>query len=177
MLLHILLSFLLSTHDLTPPGRQEINFTDSLTVHVFLLDECVISLYYTPLLSEYYHQFKDKKVGFIGHFPNPSTSADEIKAFAQTYKIAFPLVEDYDKSATKRFGVKVTPEVAVWDHKTQSLIYRGRIDDSYVRVGKRKYHPQHPDLKNTIEDWLNGKSQSKTVETQAIGCLINFGNS
>ena len=175
MLFAWLLPFLLNTSNPDYPPGTELAKCDSLTVYVFLLDECVISQFYTPLLSDYYGEYKGQKVGFIGYFPNPASKSDRIEAFAKTYKIDFPLKQDYNKDLAKKFGVTVTPEVAVWDHKTETLLYRGRIDDSYVRVGKRKYHTQHSDLKDIIEDWLKGIVPDKTIETQAIGCFINFG--
>ena len=151
------------------------NSVDSLTVYVFLHDECVISQYYTPQLTEYYNQYKSQKVGFVGYFPNPSLKPYHIKTFAQNFKLAFPLQQDYRKDWTKKFGITVTPEVAVWDHRTDLLIYRGRIDDSYVRVGKRKMHVKSKDLKNVIDAWISGQASSTLVETPAIGCFINLG--
>ncbi len=70
----------------------------------------------------------------------------------------------------------VTPEVAVWDHRTERLLYRGRIDDSYVRVGKRKLHTQHHELRDIIEGWLRGEVPDELVTTHAIGCYINFNS-
>ncbi len=158
-----------------PPGlRMALNTSDSLTVYIFLLDECVISQYYTPLLTEIYEKYKDKKVGFIGYFPNFSSKPDQIESFGKKYKLDFPLKQDYYKEWTKKFGVTITPEVAVWDHRDDRLIYRGRIDDSFVRVGKRKLHPQNEDLKDIIESWLSGQTPQDSTVTQAIGCFINF---
>lgn len=148
--------------------------TDSLSVYIFLHDECVISQFYTPLLTKYHEIYKDKKVGFVGYFPNSSAKAYNVKAFAEKYHIHFPLKSDFDKEWTKKFGITITPEVAVWDHRSDRLIYRGRIDDSYVRVGKRKLHVQHQDLKNVIDDWASGKCPADTIVTRAIGCLINL---
>jgi len=175
MILLLLLSFLNFE-----PSVKESPFTcsgtDSLTVYVFLHDECVISQFYTLRLTEYYNQYHSKKIGFIGYFPNFSTKPSQIEAFGEKYNLAFPLRQDYYKDWTNRFGIKVTPEVAVWDHRSDRLLYRGRIDDSYVRVGKRKLHSQHEDLKNIIESWLSGSTSSTTIETQAIGCFINFAD-
>lgn len=148
--------------------------SDSLSVYVFLHDECVISQFYTPLLTEYYNQYHSKKIGFIGYFPNFSTKAAQIKSFGEKYRLEFPLKQDYYKDWTKKFGITITPEVAVWDHHSDRLIYRGRIDDSYVRVGKRKLHPQHEDLRDIIESWLSGNPPHAIIETQSIGCFINF---
>ena len=147
---------------------------DSLTVSVFLHDECVISQFYTIKLNKVYATYRDKKVGFIGYFPSPSVSAHRMDRFSETYNIRFPLIEDYYKERARKYQAKVTPEVFVWDHRKEMLIYKGRIDDSYVRVGKRKLHPQHDDLVNIIDAWIAGKDFPEAVETQAIGCFINF---
>ena len=145
---------------------------DSLTVYVFLLDDCVISQFYTPALTNFYETYKTQKVGFIGYFP--STKPERIEDFGKTYQLSFPLKQDYYKDWTKKMGATVTPEVAVWDHRTDRLIYRGRIDDSYVRVGKRKFHPKSHDLKNIIDLWLIKQTPDTLVQTQAVGCFINL---
>jgi hypothetical protein len=147
---------------------------DSLTIYVFLHDDCVISQFYTPELSRLYETYHAKRVGFIGYFPNFSSKPEKIKAFGETYHLTFPLKQDYYKDWTRKFEIKVTPEVAVWDHRSDRLIYRGRIDDSYVRVGKRKIHPQNHDLEDIIKGWLLNESPGTMVQTQAIGCFINF---
>lgn len=148
--------------------------SDSLTIYIFLLNECVISQFYTPLLTDFYKKYHDQKVGFIGYFPSFNDKPEAIEAFGKKYKLDFPLKQDYYKVWTKKMGATVTPEVAVWDHRTDRLIYRGRIDDSYVRVGKRKLHPQSPDLKNIIDHWLLNETPDTLVQTQAIGCFISF---
>ena len=174
MFIYLLFSLFLTNANL-PTGKDLQPQSDSLTVYVFLLDECVISQFYTPLLNDFHSNYGDKKVGFAGYFPSPSTIPDHINAFASKYNLKFPLQEDYDQALSKKLGIKVTPEVAVWDHRSNQLIYRGRIDDSYVRVGKRKLHPQSHDLKVVIDNWLKGHTPDKLIETQAIGCFINFG--
>lgn len=153
---------------------QSETYADSLSVHVFLHDECVISQFYTPELNRLVVKYQDQPVGFVGHFPNPSADVSRIDAFTETFDLHFPLVPDYEKDMVKALGVRITPEVAVWDHRTGRLIYRGRIDDSYVRVGKRKRVAQSHDLEKIIDLWSEDKVPEKLVETRAIGCFINF---
>ena len=147
---------------------------DSLTVYIFLNDECVISQFYTPELTRLFDTYHSQKVGFTGYFPSPSPSPERILKFGVDYRLAFPLEGDYRKVQARRLGVTVTPEVAVWDHRSDRIIYRGRIDDSYVRVGKRKLHPQQHDLQEIIDRWLDGQVPAELEQTQAIGCFISF---
>jgi len=155
----------------TPSGNA---IGDSLTVYIFLHDECVISQFFTPELTRLFEKYQSKKVGFVGYFPNAAASPEKMSAFAESYHLDFPLIQDQYKAMARKLGVTITPEVAVWDHRLDQLIYRGRIDDSYVRVGKRKLHPQHFDLQETIDAWLSGQYPQTLVQTQAIGCFINF---
>jgi peroxiredoxin len=177
MILPLLVSFLsivpLQDSSAGLNGGEGIS-SDSLTVYIFLLDECIISQFYTPELTRLNDRYKSKGVGFIGYFPNTASSPEEIELFAKDYHIDFPLKADHEKFFTKKFDITVTPEVAVWDHRSDRLIYRGRIDDSYVRVGKRKLHPQNHDLEDMIKSWIAMELPDQLTETQAIGCFINF---
>lgn len=157
-----------------PGYAQSFEKIDSLGVYIFLHDECMITQYYTPELIRLVKKYQGRPIGFTGYFPNPSTTSDRIDAFGKTYGIVFPLKEDYAKEVTRRFGITITPEVAVQDLRTGQLIYRGRIDDSYVRVGKRKLIIQHHDLEQVIDDWLDRRLPDQTIETRAIGCFITF---
>ena len=176
-MLHLLFYLILANpfrEDSGLSSGQGGNFGDSLTVYVFLHDECVITQFFTPELSRLHEKYQKDKVGFVGCFPNTNATPAKMSAFAASFHIDFPLIQDTDKALARKFGVTITPEVAVWDHRQDVLVYRGRIDDSYVRVGKRKLHPQHFDLQEAIDDWLTGQIHPSLVQTQAIGCFINF---
>ena len=148
--------------------------TDSLTVFVFLEDECLISQYYTNELTRLYEEYGNKHVGFVGYFPSATTGPEEIAAFAEKFKLDFTLQPDHDFTWCRKFDITITPEVAVLDHRTEQMIYKGRIDDSYVRVGKRRLHPQKHDLEDTIKSWQLNQTPEVLVQTEAIGCFITF---
>ena len=181
--MQLLIAFLLFGHttphfgSMGPSNTREgngISISDSLTVYIFLEDECLISQYYTNELTRLYEQYGKDHVGFVGYFPSATTGKAEIAAFADKFKLAFTLLTDHDFNWTRKFGVKVTPEVAVLDHRTDRVIYKGRIDDSYVRVGKRKLHPQKHDLEDIIKAWDLNQTPESMVQTEAIGCFITF---
>jgi len=177
MMLQILLFFFGLIPSQAHSGGEErtgSSVSDSLTVYVFLHDDCLISQFYTLELTRLYNTYHTQKVGFVGYFPNSASTSEQIEGFAKDYKITFPLLPDHAKDLTRKFGIKVTPEVAVWDHRSDQMIYRGRIDDSYVRVGKRKTHPQNRDLVDIIDAWLLNETPGTLVQTQAIGCFISF---
>ena len=148
--------------------------TDSLTVFVFLEDECLISQFYTNELTRLYDHYRIDHVGFTGYFPSPTTDTAAIASFAERFKLEFPLLPDPDQAFARKMDITITPEVAVLDHRTNRIIYKGRIDDSYVRVGKRKLHPQKHDLEDIIKAWQLNQTPEVLVQTEAIGCFITF---
>jgi hypothetical protein len=160
----------------SPSGTLTSGAThDSLTVYVFLHDECVISQFFTPQLSKLEKQYSSHKIGFVGYFPDSTVGQERIAAFGKKFGLEFPLQQDTDQLLTRKMGIRIMPEVAVWDHRQDKMIYRGRIDDSYVRVGKRRLHPQNHDLRDVVESWAAGEVLAFR-ETQAIGCIIGRQN-
>jgi hypothetical protein len=51
------------------------------------------------------------------------------------------------------------------------VTYRGRIDDRYVDLGKKREAPSQRDLRAALDAALAGRAVL-TSRTKAIGCLI-----
>jgi hypothetical protein len=71
-------------------------------------------------------------------------------------------------------GVRVTPEVAVFVPYTSGarMVYRGRIDDKYVDLGKERPQPTTHDLERVLMAIVEGKHVAPTM-TRAVGCFIS----
>ena len=67
-----------------------------------------------------------RRMMFVGVFPNPAESADEVRAFCQGNGFVFPCYRDPQHKATSQLGATVTPEAFVIS-KDARLCYRGRI--------------------------------------------------
>jgi peroxiredoxin len=154
---------------------QNISYsqTDSITVYVFLREDCVISQNYTSTLNRLYQIFSSQKIGFIGLFP--STRDESIVAFRNKYHINIPLKSDYFQTITKELGATVTPEVIVYNEICNEILYQGRIDDTYFRVGKKRSVTTTAELEEALKAIVNGKTIA-VRKTQPIGCLISFNN-
>lgn len=162
--MRLLLPLLLLTHLLAAK--------DSLTVYLFLLDECRISQEMTPYINEIYSRYKTQ-AGFIGAFPNKATHKDNMQAFAAKYSIRFPLVLDHEKVLAKRWKATILPEVVLYNERTQQIVYRGLINDLYLKPGKRRYFIKNHYLASALEAALAGREVS-VKETRPVGCFINF---
>ena len=64
----------------------------------------------------------------------------------------------------------VTPEVAVM--VGGHMVYRGRIDDRYVELGKERPQPTQRDLESTLDALIAGKRVAQR-ETRAVGCILS----
>jgi hypothetical protein len=69
----------------------------------------------------------------------------------------------------RQLNATVTPEVFVI--RNDSVMYHGRIDDSFVRVGKRRAHVKNRELRNTLDRILQG-GQVEVYHVPAVGCII-----
>jgi len=154
-------------------ATNKTNPSDSISVYVFLHESCLISQYYTLALRELSKDFSSEHIQFIGLFPNRSSKPDKIQAFKEKYNIPFQLKTDHDKILTKQFEATITPEVIVFNETQNNILYRGRIDDAYARVGKRKQVTATSELKDALTAITNGLP-IEIKETTSIGCYINL---
>ena len=148
-----------------------INKKADYSVYIFLHDACLISQFYTLTLDSLHQEFESDNIEFIGVFPNASSKQSDIEYFQEKYQLTFKMIKDEEQLITKRLGAKVTPEVFVVNNKTDDIVYQGRIDNSYFRVGKRRTVTTTSELKDVLSALKN--NQKVLTENQiAIGCFI-----
>lgn len=154
-------------------GRMHtpLNQPDTKAVVLFfLLVDCPISNAYSPEISRICADYVLKKVAtFIVH-ADPDLSPAEAQKHAKDYGLKSPLLLDPRHQLVQRAGVTIAPEVAVFD-AAGTLCYRGRIDDLYVDLGKRRATPTQRDLRIALDALLEGKP-IPTPRTRALGCYL-----
>ena len=111
---------------------------DNILVYIFLGEECVISQHYTLQLKALHTEFANENLTFKGYFPNPNSTPESIKNFKEKYALPFELKLDKAQLQMMKFSVSVTPEVVVFKPATQEVLYQGRIDNTYFKVGRRR---------------------------------------
>lgn len=167
----IILSLVISQFSLVK--AQEIGDTSKeYTLYIFLLDECIICQQYAPLLNSYFESYKEV-VDFVGVFPNFASKRKGIAQFKKKYNIHYPWKTDHYKRLASKYNVTVTPEVVMVDNQNDRVVYQGRIDNGYVRIGKKRRVITSHELQKTLESASLGIS-SWPKSTEAIGCFINF---
>lgn len=145
---------------------------DSLLVYIFLSDVCPICQNQTITLKELVKEYEPRGVRFVGIFPNISTTTKEntIK-FWYKYKLNFEVLLDENQLITNELGAKITPEVFVLKKSNREILYKGKIDNGFERVGKRRQVITENYLKDALEILLKNDCQPLT-NTEAVGCFI-----
>lgn len=146
---------------------------DSITVYIFMREDCKVCQNYTLKWQDLHETYANDSIRFVGVFPNFSSKPKKIDAFKNKYQIPFDFVHDYFKTLTNRFGATVTPQVVVFNHNEKKILYNGRTDNTYFRVGKRRTVTTTSELKDALEAIKNGQPIEIT-ETAPVGCFINF---
>jgi peroxiredoxin len=155
------------------PLQAQQPTANAFTVHVFLLEDCVISQNCTAALRQLHGEFSGGNIRFVGLFPNDFSKKRSIRRFGRKYCLPFPLRKDRRQALARRFGATVTPEAALVNDATGEVLYRGRIDDSYAALGQRRPAPTSHDLREALQALAEGR-QPSVQRTVAVGCFIEF---
>jgi hypothetical protein len=144
--------------------------TLAMTVLIFVSIDCPISNRYAPEIRRLHDEFAARGVSFRLVYPNPVDSEAAVRKHLQEF--GYPPIgeRDGDHTLVKMAGATITPEAAVFDGQ-QRLVYRGRIDDRHVELGRERPKATQHDLRNALTALLAGEAVTN-ARTQAVGCFI-----
>jgi len=144
--------------------------TVSVTVFLFTRTDCPISNRYAPEVRRLSDRFAPRGVRFWLVYPDPSTTADAIRAHLADYGYPMGALRDPRHALVRATGVRVTPEAAVFA-RGRGLVYHGRIDDRFPGFGQARAEPSTHDLEQAVEAALEGREVATPV-TEAVGCYL-----
>jgi thiol-disulfide isomerase/thioredoxin len=140
------------------------------TVLVFVATDCPNSNTYAPVLARLYHEYSPRGVAFFNVYSDPSETAATVRKHDSDFATPFAALLDPHQTLARETGAKSTPEVVVLGPAGQQL-YRGRVDNRFVEIGKTRYQPTENDLQEALDAILQGKAVPHPV-TRTIGCAI-----
>jgi hypothetical protein len=149
---------------LAPAGSQ-------LDVVFFIATDCPISNRYAPEIQRICNDYRARGVHCWTVYPD----APDAKTIAQHrhdfgFGDAVPAVIDRDRALVRLVGPTVTPEAAIYS--SAGRVYRGRIDDLYVDVGRSRRAATRHDLRAALDATLAGQPVA-AAQTEAVGCFIS----
>jgi hypothetical protein len=138
------------------------------SVLIFFGQECPISNAYVPEINRLYATFTNFAFYVVQVDPELTTTA--ARRHAESYDLHPPVILDPTHELVHLAGASVTPEAVVFG-KASQVIYRGRIDDLFPTLGKKRSSPTQRDLANALAALSEGRA-IRMSETRAIGCVI-----
>src|SRR5258708_5379853 len=140
------------------------------TVLFFLLPDCPISNAYAPEIKRICDDYSKKEVAAFIVYVDADLSAEEARKHAAEYGYDCPVLRDTSHALVKLTGVTVAPEAVVLGPDGRQR-YRGRIDDLYAEIGKRRAQPTERDLRDALDAVLMDLPVPNET-TKAIGCIL-----
>lgn len=136
----------------------------------FLTTECPIANRYAPEISRIAAEHEPKDIVSVIVYVDPNTTKSEAGRHQKDYALPKYAVLDIKHVLVDSIGISATPECALID-RSGYVVYRGRIDDTYIEHGRPRDKPQRLDLRIALKEFLSGKKIS-VRSTPAIGCNI-----
>ncbi len=135
---------------------------------VFLSPECPISNQYLPELNRLAAHWAQAPVEVYGVLSDPSLSRTRAQTFADEYRPGFPLLWDSAGALAAALEPTHVPQAFVIDTQGK-VVYRGRIDDLFAAVGRRRPQATSHDWQQAVDAVLAGQAP-QVAETEPVGC-------
>ncbi len=155
-----------------PPVDPWADPATGAVVLLFLTPDCPIGNAFQPEIKRLQLEFESPATRFFAVYPDVAIDAAKAREHRRIFEFAaqFPTVLDAQQLIAGRFGVTVVPEAVVLT-RDGTMVYRGRINDLYERIGVRKAAATSQDLRDTLSAIASGKPPTPRT-TQAIGCIV-----
>jgi mono/diheme cytochrome c family protein/peroxiredoxin len=136
----------------------------------FITTDCPISNSYVPEINAMTKDFADAPVRFFAIQVDPELKPDAARKHAKEFGLGVPVLLDSKHDLVAATGVTHTPEVALI-LRDGTIAYRGRIDDRYPSLGKKRQVASQKDLRDAITAIVAGE-KVQVARTEAVGCSI-----
>ena len=140
------------------------------TVFLFVATDCPNSNTYAPVMARLYREYSAKGVAFFNVYSDPQETAATVAKHDADFQIPFPALLDPQLTLARETGARSTPEAVVLGPDGKEL-YRGRVDDRFVALGRTRFDPSENDLRDALDAILAGKTVAHPV-TRVLGCAI-----
>lgn len=141
-------------------------------VYFFVTHDCPISNAYAREIARICADYQPKGIACKLVYVDPALTDEQAGKHASEYAHGdYPRVVDRMHKLVKATGATITPEAVVAD-SAGTVLYRGRIDDSFAALGQPRRAVHSPDLRNALEAVVAGRAVEKP-RTKALGCYIS----
>ena len=150
------------------PFKVEKGHTAAL---VFIANDCPISNYYSHEIRRICEEYGPRGLRCTLVYTDPTLKDEAAAHHASEYGHGnYPKVVDRDHALVEAAGATITPEIVVV-RPDASIAYRGRIDNTYVALGKKRAQVTEHDWRDALDSVVSGKPVTRP-EVPAVGCYI-----
>ena len=142
----------------------------SARLFVFLASDCPIANAYAPTLQRLDASFAPRGVEQVLVYVDQRDDVEHLREHREEYGHRARALHDRELALAHWAGVEVTPEAVLVDRLGRSH-YRGRIDDLYTDLGRRRARATRHDLRDALEAWCTQRPVVLPTEP-AVGCLL-----
>ncbi len=141
---------------------------------VFITTDCPIANFYQPTLRKIGDEFAGRGIPLYMIHSDPDVTADAAQHHVAKFNISAPVILDHGQSIARRVDAKVTPEAIIVD-RAGKILYRGRIDNFYAALGRKRRAATEHDFHDALAAVANGQPVANPI-TKALGCHIPFAD-
>jgi len=137
-------------------------------VLLFVATDCPISNAFAPEVNRILAEYQPRGVEFRLVYADGET--DAIRRHVEDFGYRMPALLDFEHELVEFTGATMSPEAVVLSPSGE-VLYRGRIDDTWVDYGKQRAQPTRHDLRLALDAVLAGE-RPEVARTEAIGCFL-----
>ncbi len=150
-----------------------LNSDYAASILFFVTHDCPISNQFAPEIQRICRTYQKDRFQCYLVYVDPDLTAEQIREHQADFGHESPAILDNSLRLVEFAEATITPEVAVVSEKGD-ILYRGRINNFYERLGRPRRHVTKHDLRLALDQIRDGLAVAKT-RTQAIGCFIPTG--
>ena len=140
-----------------------------VNVVIFITNDCPIANSYAPEIKSIIGEYSSRGAGFFLVHVDPDLGLEKAKKHAADFGYENAILRDPRHVLVSELEADVTPEAFVIGKS--GVLYRGRIDDLYADLGKKRRQARTRDLRDALDAVLSGRAV-KNPTTTAVGCYI-----
>ena len=160
----------LSLMDLDGQPRKPLDLSGvKVNVVIFITNDCPIANSYAPEIKSIMGEYSPRGAGFFLVHVDPDVGLEKAKKHAADFGYENTILRDPRHVLVSELEADVTPEAFVIGKS--GVLYRGRIDDLYADLGKKRRQARTRDLRDALDAVLSGRAV-KNPTTTAVGCYI-----
>ncbi|AWM36395.1 Thiol-disulfide oxidoreductase ResA [Gemmata obscuriglobus] len=161
----------LSLRDIDGKSHTPLTVGDAkANVFLFTTTDCPIANGYSPEIAAIAKDFAARGVQFYAVQVDAGLTVEDARRHAKEFGLTVPVLIDTKHELVAATGATRTPEAVVL-LPDGTVAYRGRINDLYAGLGKKRPAPKTHDLRDALTAVLDGKPVLN-ARTEAVGCSI-----